>query len=384
MNPLHPSLFGMRPRGRGAVLLLAILCLAVPPPRASAVQARIKDIARIDGLTGVQLIGYGIVVGLSGTGDKDLMMTKRTMANIFQQFQIKLPTSDIKSKNVAAVMVTAYAPIFHRAGDRIDVQVSSMGDATSLEGGVLLMTPLLDPDGTLYGLAQGGLTIGGYSAGAGGPGGQTETKNYTTVGIVPGGAELRQGQPDTFIQNSTLKLVLLHPDFTTATRMAIAINEKNEGAAIARDAGSVVVRVPSDIMDIGQVASFVSSIEALTVSPDAQAKIIVNERTGTIVMGGDVHIGEAIVAHGNLTVNVGSTLSTYMPNSFTQAKPVTTEQVSTETKEDKAKVMLLPGTATVQELADTLNQLGSTPRDLISILEALHRLGAIQMEMTTL
>ena len=383
MNASRHTHFRKRP-GAHALTALAISLFAWAAPAARGVEARIKDIARIDGLTGAQLIGYGIVVGLSGTGDKDLMMTKQTMANLFQQFQIKLPTSDIKSKNVAAVMVTAHAPPFHRSGDHIDVQVSSIGDAISLEGGILLMTPLLDPEGRLYALAQGSLTIGGYSAGVAGPGGQTETKNYTTVGLVPGGAVLREEQPDTFIQNGSFRLVLLHADFTTASRMAAAINATNEGSATARDAGSVLVRVPPEILDVGQVASFVAGIEALTVSPDAQSLIIVNERTGTIVMGGNVHIGEAIVAHGNLTVSVGSTLSAYMPNSFTEAKPVVTEKVTTETKEDKAKVILVPGTVTVQELADALNQMGSTPRDLISILEALHRLGAIQMEMITL
>jgi flagellar P-ring protein FlgI len=383
MNASRHTHFRNKP-GAHTLTALVILLFASSAPLSRGIEARIKDIARIDGLTGVQLVGYGIVVGLSGTGDKDLMMTKQTMANLFQQFQIKLPTSDIKSKNVAAVMVTALAPPFHRSGDHLDVQVSSIGDATSLEGGILLMTPLLDPDGKLYALAQGGLTIGGYSAGAAGPGGQTETKNYTTVGIVPGGAALRENQADTFLQNGSFRLVLLHADFTTASRMASVINATNEGTATARDAGSVLVRVPPDVLDVGQVASFVAGIEALTVSPDSQSRIIVNERTGTIVMGGNVHIGEAIVAHGNLTVSVGSTLSAYMPNSMTEAKPVVTEKITTGTKEDKAKVILVPGTVTVQELADALNQMGSTPRDLISILEALHRLGAIQMEMITL
>ena len=370
--------------GARVATALALALFAPFAPAARGVEARIKDIARIDGLTGVQLIGYGIVVGLSGTGDKDLMMTKQTMANLFQQFQINLSSGEIKSKNVAAVMVTAHAPPFHRPGDHLDVQVSSIGDATSLEGGILLMTPLLDPEGDLYALAQGGLTLGGYSAGVAGPGGQTETKNYTTVGLVPAGAVLRKEQPDAFIQNGSFKLALLHADFTTATRVASAINAAHEGSATAPDAGSVLVRVPPEVLDIGQTASFVAKIEALTVSPDAQALIIVNERTGTIVMGGDVHIGEAIVAHGNLTVSVGSTLTAYMPNSFTEADPIVTEKISTETKEEKAKVFLVPETVTVQELADSLNQMGSTPRDLISILEALHRLGAIQMEMITL
>jgi flagellar P-ring protein FlgI len=367
-----------------SLLLAGILAMFTGTPGAQATDARIKDIARIDGLNGMQLVGYGVVVGLGGSGDKDLMLTKRTMANIFQQFQISMPITDIKSKNVAAVMVTAYAPPFHRAGDTLDVQVSSIGDAISLQGGILLMTPMLDPDGKLYALAQGGLVIGGYSAGAGGAGGQTETKNSTTVGIVPGGAILREAAAADFLENGSLRLLLAHPDFTTASRMAAAINVRFEGSAIARDAGTVVVRVPGETLDIGQTATFLADLEVITLKPDVQSKVIVNERTGTIVMGGDVHIGAAIVAHGNLTVSIGSTLSTYMPNSFTTAKPVTTEQVTTEAKEDKAKVMLIPDTTTVRELADVLNEMGTTPRDLISILEALHRLGALQMELTSL
>jgi flagellar P-ring protein precursor FlgI len=306
------------------------------------------------------------------------------MANIFQQFQISMPVTDIKSKNVAAVMVTAYAPPFHRAGDTLDVQVSSIGDAISLQGGVLLMSPLLDPDGKLYALAQGGLILGGYSAGVGGAGGQTETKNCTTVGIVPGGAILREAAVANFLENGSMRLLLNHPDFTTASRMATAINERFEGSAIARDAGTVLVRVPTETLDIGQTATFLADLEILTLKPDIQSKVIVNERTGTIVMGGDVHIGEAIVAHGNLTVSINSTLTAYMPNSFTTAKPLVTQDIATQTREDKAKVMLIPATTTVRELADVLNEMGITPRDLISILEALHRLGALQMELTSL
>jgi len=370
---------------RAATPLLAALLLAGGPARpAPAIEARIKDIARIAGLEGRELVGYGVVIGLSGTGDKDLTLTKHTMANLLEEFEITLAVQDIKSKNVAAVFVTAYAPPFHKPGDRITVQVSSIGDATSLEGGLLLMTPLVDGDGELYALAQGPLTVGGFSAGVAGPGGQTVSKNYTTIGTIPGGAVVRRGQTDDYLKNGMMQLVLRNPDFTTATRMADAINARFEGAAVARDAGLIMIRVPEELLDVGRTAEFIAGLERIPLTPDATAKVIVNERTGTIVMGADVHIAEAVVAHGNLTVNIGSTLSAYMPESFTVAPPVVTEQVATQTKEDKATVMLMPGTTTVRELADMLNEMGATPRDLISILEALQRLGALQMEGVTM
>lgn len=346
-----------------------------------AVEVRIKDIARIDGLNSTELIGYGVVVGLNGTGDKDIELTKRTMANILQNFQIALPSKDIKSKNVAVVMVTAKAPYFHQKGDHIDVQVASIGDALSLQGGVLLMTPLLDADGRLYGLAQGSLLIGGYSVGVGGAGGDTQTKNHTTVGRIPSGATLAGEQPVDFIQGGRLRLVLRHPDFTTVNRIVKAINEQYAYTAMAVDAGTLTVRIPANMPDPDQVAVFLASVEAIKVVPDTTARVIVNERTGTIVIGGDVRIGTAIVAHGNLTVHIGSTLTAYMPEQFTRAEPVVTDKIVTEVKEDDAKVMLFPGTTSVQDLADLLNQLGTTPRDIISILQALQSLGALQMEV---
>lgn len=368
-----------------------VLCIVMLPalsslvtPVSGAVEVRIKDIARISGVDRVPLIGYGIVIGLNGSGDKDLDLTKQTMANLMEVFKITVPVDDIKSKNVAAVMVTATAPPFHREGDHLNVQVSSIGDAKSIEGGVLLMTPMLDPEGRVYALAQGGLTVGGFSAGVAGPGGETARKNYTTVGIVPGGATLKYSQTEDFYQNDYLTLILRNPDFTTAVRMADAINEKYEGIARARDASTITVRIPEDILDVGQVASFVAGMERLSLTPDVPARVIVNERTGTIVMGADVHIGEAVVAHGNLTVNIGSRLSTYMPEPFTTADPVVTEDVTTRTDEQNAQVMLIPDTVTVRDLADVLNQMGATPRDLISILEALQQLGALQMELVTM
>lgn len=372
--------------GKGWRIITALAVIAGLPVwnPAWAVTARIKDIARIEGVDDVELVGYGIVVGLSGSGDKDLQLTKQTVANLLDQFRITIPSTDIKSKNTAAVMVTATAPAFHREGDRVNIQVSTMGDATSLEGGILLMTPMLAPDGMLYALAQGALTVSGYSAGAGGRGGQMDMVNYTAVGYIPGGAVLRYSQNESFLQDGIIRLALNHADFTTANRLADAINKIYEGSASARDASSVFVRVPADVIDIGQTARFMAGLEVLMVEPDAQSKVIINERTGTIVMGGNVHIAEAVVAHGNLTVRITSNLAAYMPEPFTAAEAVTLEETRTQTHEENAKVMLLPGTTTVQELAALLNEVGTTPRDIISILEALQNLGALQMEVQTM
>jgi flagellar P-ring protein precursor FlgI len=368
-------------RATAAGLLLACILPAI----ASAQTARLKDIARIDGASSVSLIGYGIVVGLSGTGDKDLALTKQTMANLMQSFNISIPTKDIKSKNVAAVIITAQLPPTHRAGDRCDIQVSSIGDSLSLQGGILLMTPMLNADGKLYALAQGSLVLGGYTVGQPGPGGETETKNATTVGLIPKGGLVKESRDlDAVRRDNTLTLVLNHADFTTASRVAEAINSKQPGLAVARNAATIQVSIPPAFIDAGQIADFIASIETLPVVPDNRSRIIVNERTGTIVMGADVHLSAAVVAHGNLTVRIGSTLSTYMPKPLTSAQPVVTEQITVQKDEEKAKMILIPSTVTVRDLADSLNQLGASPRDLISILEALQTLGALQMELVTM
>ena len=371
------------------LLWLVAILAGLIPSGARGVDVRIKDIARIAGLDEVQLVGYGVVVGLRGSGDKDLDLTKQTVANLVKTFNINIPASDIQSKNVAAVMVTAIAPPLHRAGDHIDVRVASVGDAASLEGGVLLMTPLLDPEGEAYALAQGPLTVGGFTAGVAGPGGQTTTKNHTTVAIAPEGATIKHDHSNAFYRDGTLLLVLREPDFTTAVRMADAINGKIPEAAVARDAATVAVRIREHDQELGRAANFVAELEGLTLKTDSRARIVVNERTGTIVMGANVRVDEAVVAHGNLTVTIGSKLTAYMPAPFTSTEgeaiqPVVTEEVHTKAVEDKAKVMLIPETPTVRELSEVLNQMGATPRDLISILEALRKAGALQMEVVSM
>lgn len=351
----------------------------------SAGEVRLKDLVRIQGVERTDLVGYGVIVGLNKTGDKDIELAKRTVSNLMKNFNIFIDPDDITSKNVAVVMLTATVNPFHRRGDRVDIQVASMGDATSLQGGILLMTPLLDGDGRTYAVAQGALTVGGYSAGVGGPGGATETKNFPTVGRIPGGATLKFDHNVEFIKQGALELVLRHPDFTTAQRIAEAVATVSPGGSVARDAGTVNVTIPEEFMEIGLASRFISSIEALRVTPDRCARVVVNERTGTVVLGGEVVISTAIVAHGNLTVRVGSTLNASQPTPFSRGgETVVTEDVEVQVEEDPSKVMMIPQTTSVQELADVLNQLGASPRDLISILEALQVLGSLQMELITL
>ncbi len=369
---------------RVAFMSLLLAVSLVPLNAQGTSLSRIKDIARIVGLDDLELVGYGLVIGLGASGDRDLTMTQQTMANLLNQFQITVPPSEINGQNVAAVIVTARVKPFYHEGDRVDVQVLSIGDAASLVGGTLLMTPLLAPDGKVSALAQGSLTVGGFSIGADVPGGQQLSRNTPTSGRVPGGAALRSSDRRAWARDGVLTLSLRHPDFSTATRVASAINAVHPGVAGARDAATVDVRVPENSLEMGRVAVFVASIENARVQTDMQAKLLLNERTGTIVIGGDIYIHPAVVAHGNLTVSIKSRLSVSQPEPFSQGQTAAIEDVQIGVKQDDARVMMLPEVTTVQRLADTLTQMGGTPQDLISILQALHRLGALQVEIETM
>jgi len=365
--------------------VVCLLCQNVGHAQISSAKVRLKDLVRIQGVERIDLIGYGVVVGLNKTGDKDIELAKRTVANMMKNFNIFVNPDDITSKNSAVVMLTASVEPFHRRGDRVDVQVASMGDATSLQGGILLMTPLLDAEGRIYAVGQGALIVGGYSVGAGGPGGATETKNFPTVGRIPSGATLKFDHDVEFIKQGKLELVLRHPDFTTAQRIAEVVATVSPGGSVARDAGTVTVTIPNEFLDVGLTSQFLSSIESLRVAPDRCARVVVNERTGTVVLGGEVSISTAIIAHGNLTVRVGSTLAASQPAPFSRGgQTEVLEDVQVEVDDEPAKILLVPQTTSVQELADVLNQLGASPRDLISILDALQSLGALQMELITL
>ena len=313
--------------------------------------ARIKELAVIKGIRENQLIGYGLVVGLNGTGDKEgVGFTKQALANMMEKMNIFVDSNQLKVKNVAAVMVTANIPPFARIGDKIDVTASSLGDAKSLKGGTLLVTPLRGVNGEVYAIAQGPVTLAI-------PGGAGDRNSHLQVAQVANGASVEQEIPFKLDGKKTLTLSLFQPDFTTASRMADTINTSiGEGVASVIDASALNLNVPEKMWQ-KNVAQFIADIETLTVIPDAVAKVIINEKTGTVVFGQDVTISNVAIAHGDLSVTI------------------------TGPPEKQESVMNLPGTSTIGELVRGLNSLGVKPRDLISILQSIKAAGALQAEL---
>jgi flagellar P-ring protein precursor FlgI len=370
------KLFRFTPAKAGLFSLLLLTSAAA----VFADGSRIKDLAMIAGARDNQLAGYGLVVGLAGDGDKNPTYTVQTVANLLQRYGITVPASTLLSKNVAVVMVTADIPAFKKAGARIDVIVGSMGDAKSLQGGVLIQTPLLGADGRVYAVAQGALSIGGLSAGAEGAGGATVQKNHPTVGTIIEGALVEREIPAEIVSDHHLELLLREPDFTSAARMAAAINEKFPESSLALDSSSVRVLMPQG-MEATPV-DFISQIEAIEVNADVPARIIINERTGTIVATAHIRIASCAVSHGNLTISIASTLTTSQPNPFSQTgTTVTTPSTETKVKEEKSALIPLPDMPTVEEVASALNALGVTPRDMMSMFEAMKQAGALQAEL---
>lgn len=341
---------------------------------------RVKDLAMIAGARDNQLVGYGLVSGLAGNGDKNPVYTIQTIANMLLRFGISVPASTIAAKNVAVVMVTADIPAFRKTGTRLDVTVSSMGDAESLQGGVLLQTPLLGADGKVYAVAQGPLSIGGFSAGVGGGGGATVQKNHPTTGQIVNGALVEREIPATIVRNDFIELLLREPDFTSAARLSEAINEKFVDSAEALDSTTVRVKLPAG-MEASPV-EFIARLEAIEVTPDIPARIIINERTGTIVATSRIKISSCAVSHGNLTISIASTLDVSQPNPFSQTgDTTTTPRTDTKVNEAKAALIALPELPTVEKVAAALNALGVTPRDMMAIFQAMKQAGALQAEL---
>jgi flagellar P-ring protein precursor FlgI len=341
---------------------------------------RVKDIADIQGVRGNQLVGYGLVVGLEGTGDgQSNLFTAQTIVNLLIKFNVNVPISAISVKNVAAVMVTADLPAFVKSGAKIDVNVASMGDAKSLQGGLLLQTPLRAANGDIYAVAQGNVSIGGFNFGAGG---SSVQKNHVTAGRIPHGAYVEQDVPTTMLTGSnTIELALRDPDFTTASRIATAIRSELRGvSARASDAASVQIAVPSEYT--GDLISFISRVETVSVTPDVTARIVVNERTGTVVMGGNVRLAAGSVAHGAISIRIENTPVVVPAPAFSPgSKPLIDRQKSTTVEEKPAQLGTIPNTTTVDQLVRALNKLGVTPRDLISILQGMHAAGMIAAEI---
>jgi len=342
--------------------------------------ARVKDIAMVSGVRDNQLTGYGLVVGLAGDGDKNPVQTLQTVANILQRFGLTVPASALSSKNVAIVMVTADIPAFKKSGTRLDVNVASMGDAKSLQGGVLLQTPLIGADGKVYAVAQGALSIGGISAGAEGGGGATVQKNHPTVGLVPDGALVEKEIPAQIVSDHNVELILREPDFTSAARLAGALNEKFTNSAVALDSTTVRVRMPDEFESMP--VNFISLIESVEVTTDIPARIVINERTGTIVATSRIRIAACAVSHGNITISIASTLNVSQPNPASQnGQTAVTPSTDTKVKEDKNSLAVLPEMPTVEKVASALNSLGVTPRDMMSMFQAMKEAGALQAEL---
>jgi flagellar P-ring protein precursor FlgI len=365
---------------RRATLLLALGLLFLAAPAALAEGARIKDVAVIAGARDNQLVGYGLVVGLAGDGDKNPLYTVQTVANMLQRYGLSVPASTLSSKNVAVVMVTADIPAFKKEGTRLDVTVSSMGDAKSLQGGVLVQTPLTGADGKVYAVAQGPLSLGGISAGTDGGGGASVQKNHPTVGQIINGALVEREIPMEIVNDHHLELLLREPDFTSASHMAAAVNEKFPGSSEALDSTTVRVQIPDNLE--GSTVDFVAQLEAVEVVADVPARIIINERTGTIVATSRIRIASCAVSQGSITISIASTMDVSQPNPFSQTG--TTEvnpRTDTKVKEDKAALIALPEMPTVEKVATALNALGVTPRDMMSMFQAMKQAGALQAEL---
>ncbi|WP_177429774.1 flagellar basal body P-ring protein FlgI [Pseudomonas mangrovi] len=361
---------------RKSILLLGALLLS-----AAAQAERLKDLASIQGVRSNQLIGYGLVVGLNGTGDQTTQtpFTVQTFNNMMAQFGIKVPQGgNVQLKNVAAVSIHADLPAFAKPGQTIDVTISSIGNAKSLRGGSLLMSPLKGIDGNVYAIAQGNLVVGGFDAG--GADGSRITVNVPSAGRIPNGATVERPVPSGFEQGNYLTLNLNRPDFTTAKNIVDKLNELlGPGVAQALDGGSVRVAAPADA---GQRVDYLSIIENLEVDAgQAVAKIIINSRTGTIVIGQNVRVQPAAVTHGSLTVTITEDPIVSQPEPFSQGQTAVVPR-SRVNAEEEAKPMFkfAPGT-TLDEIVRAVNQVGASPSDLMAILEALKQAGALQADL---
>lgn len=354
--------------------------LAVISFAPSVFASRVKDLALVGGSRENQLVGYGLVVGLAGDGDSNAQGTLRSVANTLQRFGITVDPTQIKAKNVAAVMVTADVGPFLRTGSRIDITVASMSDAKTLQGGVLLQTPLLGADGRVYAVGQGPIAVGGFLGGAGGAGGATVQKNHPTVGVISSGAIIEREIPARFVNEGLLALQLHNPDFKSAARMALAINRVYPGVAQARDAASIEVRVPEGFR--GQEVSFLADLGQVEVEPDTLARIVINERTGTIVATSTVRLSRVAISLGSLTITIASTTGISQPNAFNnsgQTQAVTNTQTAVD--EVKGGFTVVEEAPSIERLAAALNALGVSTREMMAIFQTLKRSGALQAEL---
>jgi flagellar P-ring protein FlgI len=360
--------------------LLHFICLAASVTPATVPGTRLKQLVTIEGVRENQLIGYGLVVGLAGTGDRrQTIFSAQTLANMLERMGVSVPSTSIRVNNTAGVMVTATLPAFAQPGSRLDITVAAIGDASNLQGGLLLLTSLRGADGQVYAVAQGPVVTGGFVAARGGSG---QTVNHPTVGRGPEAATVERAAPSV-TPRGIIRLQLRQSDFTTASRMVEAINRKfgQNGAGPARSESAGVVQVAIPASYTQRATEFVAELEALTVEPDRPARVVVNERTGTIVLGRDVRIAPVAVLHGNLSVEVQTTMTVSQPAPMGQGTTAVVPQTAVAAKEEKSRNVVLQQGATVEELVRALAAIGSTPRDVIAILQNLKRAGALDAEL---
>ena len=372
----HTHRFRFHHRWLPALALLLGALAALP-----AQALRIKEVAAVQGVRTNQLTGYGLVIGLDGTGDQSTQMpyTTQSLANYLQQLGISLPPGQrLQPKNIAAVVVTAQLPAFAQPGQAIDVTVSSVGNAKSLRGGTLITTPLKGVDGQIYALAQGNLLVGGAGASAGG---SSVTINHLSAGRIPGGGQVERAIATPLLLGETLDLGLNASDFQTARQVAQAINQaKGAGTARALDGRRVRVRAPADA---DERISFLADIEELPLQGSSPAaKVVVNSRTGSIVVNQAVSLGACAVAHGNLSVSISSTPQVSQPNPLsTGGQTVVTEQASIQISQDKGSLIQISASPQLTDVVKALNALGATPQDLVAILQAIKAAGALNAEL---
>ncbi|MBY0229444.1 MAG: flagellar basal body P-ring protein FlgI [Gemmataceae bacterium] len=361
--------------------LLALLASLLASP--AQAQVRVKDLTSLDGARSNYLVGYGLVVGLAGTGSRNLF-TQQAAADMLQRlnqtariFNQSPADPVLRSTNISSVVVTAEIGPFNRCGTRIDVQVSSIDDAISLQGGMLVQTPLYGVDGQVYAVAQGPLTIGGFIVG-----GQAAAvqKNHTTVGRVVNGGLVEKEALGEVVCRGKSRFLLKDPDWNTARKIARAMNEFSAGCALAEDAGAIVVCLPPSPSPVG----FLAELGLLDVKPDGPARVVINERTGTVVVGAEVKLAATAIAHGNLTIVVGENPEVSQPAPFSRGRTAVVPRTTVEATEQRTLLNVVPRTTTVGDLARALNALGVSSRDLISIFQALKAAGALYAEIEKL
>ncbi|MGE5567828.1 MAG: flagellar basal body P-ring protein FlgI [Rhodospirillales bacterium] len=342
--------------------------------------ARLKELAAVEGVRDNQLVGYGLVVGLAGTGDRrQTVFSAQSLTNMLERMGVSVPPEAIRVNNTAAVMVTATLPPFAQPGTRIDATVAAIGDATNLQGGLLVLTALRGADGRVFAAAQGPVVTGGFAAGRAGT---QQTLNHPTVGRIPNGAIVERAAP-TPAPGSRFRLQLRQADFTTAARVAAAINKKfgDGGTPVARAENSALVTIDMPSSYNERSTEFVAELENLTVEADRPAKVAINERTGTVAIGKEVRISPVAVMHGNLAVEIQTAFQVAQPAPFTSGTTEVVPQVDVAVKQEKARTIMLKEGATVEELVRALMAIGATPRDIIAILQNLRAVGALEAEL---